>query len=261
MLYSNYDDAYKEKLIRQMYINENLSFQDIAKKLGTYTNKIRRDAIKFKIKPRNKSEAQKNAIQTGSHKHPTKGKPRTDIVKNKIGKSIINKWANADSGVKKQKRQKAKELWDNLSEDEKKQRLTLANKAVRETSREGSKLEKYILNKLLLDNHKVDFHKEHSLSNTKLQIDLFLPSINLAIEVDGPSHFLPVWGDDALAKNKKYDNKKSGLIIGKGLFLVRIKQKHDFSPARANIVFDKLKDIIQNKITVFSNSKIIEIED
>lgn len=261
MLYSDYDDTHKANIIRKMYIDENLSFQDIAKKLGTYTNRIRRDAIKFKIKPRNKSEAQKNAIKTGSHAHPTKGKKRTDDTKNKIGQSVMKAWADTDPSLKKQRKKKAQELWNNLNEDEKKHRLNLANKAVRETSKTGSKLEKYLFKKLLADNYRVDFHKEQTLLNTKLQIDLFLPTMSIAIEIDGPSHFLPVWGDDALSKNKKYDNKKSGLIIGKGLLLIRIKQQHDFSPARASVIYDKLKQIIQNKDQVFSNSKIIEIED
>ena len=89
-------------------------------------------------------------------------------------------------------------------------------------------LTRFILDSLLQDGYKVDFHKEQSLLNTKLQIDLFLPSMNTAIEIDGPSHFLPVWGEDALAKNISYDQKKQGLILGKGLALIRIKQTKDF---------------------------------
>ena len=94
-----------------------------------------------------------------------------------------------------------------------------------------------------------------------MQIDLYLPTIVTAIEVDGPSHFLPVWGEESLKKNIKYDNKKSGLIIGKGLNLVRIKQTHDFSEARATAVYTKLIEIISNHTKVFVQSKIIEIED
>lgn len=141
----------------------------------------------------------------------------------------------------------------------KKYRLTLANQAVRQSSKKGSKLEHFLLENLIADGYKVEFHKEQLLANTKLQIDLFLPTMSIAIEVDGPSHFLPVWGQDTLAKNQKYDKKKTGLIIGKGLKLIRIKQIHDFSKSRAALVYEQLTQAItaiQN-----SNNRSIEIED
>ena len=87
--------------------------------------------------------------------------------------------------------------------------------------------------------------RSQSLVNTKLQIDLFIPNINVAIEVDGPSHFLPVWGEEALAKTITYDAKKQGLILGKGLVLIRIKQSKDFSKSRATLIYDKLLTIIK----------------
>jgi very-short-patch-repair endonuclease len=101
------------------------------------------------------------------------------------------------------------------------------------------------------------------LSNTKLQIDLFLPELNIAIEVDGPSHFLPVWGDDVLNKNIKYDNKKTGLILGKGLVLIRIKQVREFSKARGLSIYQKLYSSIEQIRNKFpeSDNRTIEIGD
>jgi hypothetical protein len=260
MFYDQYNDEEKKAIINQLYLQEKKSFQDIASKYNTYANKIRRDAKRFRIQIRNKSDAQKNAIKTGKHKHPTKGEKRSQEIKNKIGLSLIKSWNNLSEQEKNNRKQKAKDLWDNLSEDEKSQRLKMANNAVREASKVGSKLEHYILNELIKNGYKIDFHKEQILSNTKLQLDLFVPSLNIAIEVDGPSHFLPVWGEDSLKKNIKYDNKKSGLIIGKGLKLIRIKQKHDFSNARASIVVDNIITILSDT-KLFNNSSIIEIED
>lgn len=263
MLYKNYDkysDLDKKRLIEELYIEKALSFSTMAELLNTYANKIRRDAIKYKISIRNKSDAQSNALKTGVHKHPTKGTIRSNDTKNKIGASVMKAWNNLDDAELNIRKQKAKEQWDTLSEDEKKYRLTLANKAVRESSKLGSKLEHYLLDRLLSDGHKVDFHKEQILSNTKLQIDLYLPTMNIAIEIDGPSHFSPIWGKDVLDKNKKYDRTKSGLIIGKGLKLIRIKQTHDFSKARANILYKNLVSTI-NKLQNSNNIKSLEIED
>lgn len=261
MLYINYNDADKKKILQKLYIEQNMSFQDIAKELNTYANKIRRDAIRFKINPRDKSAAQKNALKTGKHKHPTKGTKRSDKTKEQIGTGVMKAWESTPEKQKQQRKKLAKRAWESLTEDEKQYRLNSAHQAVRHSSKVGSKLEKYLLNELITNGYKVDFHKEQILTNTKLQIDLFLPTMGIAIEVDGPSHFLPVWGDDTLNKNIKYDKKKSGLIIGKGLYLIRIKQTHDFSKARGKQLFDKIKTILQAFPQPFTQSRILEIED
>lgn len=245
MKYTELTDSEKKKLINQYYYNENLSLKQIADKLGTYSNKIRRDAIRLNIKLRDKSEAQKNALETGIHKHPTKGQKRTENTKEKIGRSLVESWNTLSQDELNQRKQLAKINWENKSDNEKSNMLTKANQAVRLASKEGSKLEKFILQKLLADGYKVEFHKEQNLVNTRLQIDLFLPTINTAIEVDGPSHFSPVWGDDVLKRNISYDNKKTGLMLGKGLVVIRIKQTKDFSNSRALMIYDQLKAVIQ----------------
>lgn len=258
--YDSYNDKEQKEIIRTLYVKEKKSFQDIAELLGTYPNKIRRDAIKAGITIRNKSQAQSNALSSGKHKHPTKGTERSDETKQKIGSSVMTSWDNLSSNEKKKRKEKSKKLWDQLNEEEKQYRLGLAHQAVRHSSKAGSKLEKFLLDRLLAGGFKVDFHKEHILSNTKLQIDLFLPTMNIAIEVDGPSHFLPVWGEDALQKNIEYDRKKNGLIIGKGLKLIRIKQLHDFSVARSNLLYAKLIEAI-DKMNQDNTIKTLDIED
>jgi very-short-patch-repair endonuclease len=260
--YEHMSDAEKQDLINNQYIIEKKSFIDIATEYDTYPNKIRRDAQKFNISIRSKRDAQKNALETGKHKHPTKGMKRSEETKTKIGLSVMNVWDTMDQETKDIRRQKAKNQWDSLSDEEKQNLISLANEAVRSASKEGSKLEKFILEFLLKNNHRVDFHKEHILSNTKLQLDLFLPKHNIVIEVDGPSHFEPVWGEEALKRNQKYDNKKNGLIIGKGLKLIRIKQVKDFSKSRALVICDNLLNKIDQMINDKTNTtNYIEIGD
>lgn len=261
--YNKLSETDKKNTIKDLYLNQELSFADIAEQCNTYANKVRRDAIRFKIPIRDKSLAQKNALKTGKHKHPTKGTQRDAAVKNKIGKSIMDHWNSLSDAEIAKIKQKAKENWDKLSDDERMHMQHMAQEAVRQSSKTGSKLEKYLFTKLLNAGWKVDFHKEQMLLNTKLQIDLFLPTINTAIEVDGPSHFMPVWGEDSLKKNVKYDNKKTGLILGKGLVLIRIKQLKDFAPTRAELIYHKLTEVletIQNKFPEPSD-RSITIED
>jgi len=257
--YDGMTDSERKKVITQLYVEKKLSFGSIATEYNTYANKIRRDAKKFNIPIRDKSEAQKNALNTGKHKHPTRGQKRTDSEKQKIGKGVMESWENLSDTQIEQRKLKSKQNWDNLDHDTQANILKKANDAVRVASKQGSKLEKYLLNRLLQDGFKVDFHKEQVLSNTKLQIDLFLPSMSLAIEVDGPSHFEPVWGQQSLAKNKTYDSKKEGLILGKGWKLIRIKQTKDFSKTRAELIYQKLSNSIQDIKTKSINT--ISIED
>lgn len=257
------NDAQKIDFLKEEYENQQKSFQIIAKSCGTYPNRLRRDAIKHNIKIRDKSEAQKNALQSGRVKHPTKGTTRSEQTKNKIGLSVLQAWENLTPSELKKRQDKARDNWNSLDDDEKEQILKMANNAVRESSRSGSKLEKYLLNKLLKDGYEVEFHKEQNLVNTKLQIDLFIPRMRVAIEVDGPSHFEPVWGSDTLKKNKSYDNKKSGLILGKGLVLVRIKQTKDFSKARGDLIYQELKNYLDTIHTNFPSvdNRTINIGD
>lgn len=245
IVYSQLNEQQKRDILFKMYIEQKLSLGIIAKQLHTYTNKIRRDAIKFDIKLRDKSKAQSNALESGRHKHPTKGNERDENTKSKIGFKILKTWENLSEKEKQDRQQKARDNWNSLSDIEKENILKAANNAVRQTSKIGSKLERYLQEQLLKDGYHVEFHKEQILSNTRLQIDLFLPNMNVAIEIDGPSHFKEVWGQNTLAKNKKYDNKKTGLILGKGLALIRIRQEMDFSKSRASLVYHRLLECLE----------------
>lgn len=265
MKYSNLTDQQKKDLLITEYVQDKYSFAIIANKYDTYSNQLRRDAIKFNIPIRNKSEAQKNALKSGRHDHPTKGTCRPDHVKEKIGMSVLESWENLTDQEMEKRKDKARKNWNKLSQEEKENILSSANAAVRNSGKIGSKLEHFLLNSLLKDGYKVDFHKEQTLLNTKLQIDLFLPTMNTAIEVDGPSHFDAVWGEDTLKKNIVYDNKKNGLILGKGWNLIRIKQSKDFSKSRAKKLYKELYTILEkinnNKNNIKPSDKYIQIGD
>jgi len=71
-----------------------MSTYQIAKKYHTYANKVRRILIKAGKVLRTKGEAQSNALSSGSHKHPTKGKERSDEVKKKISQKMKERWKN-----------------------------------------------------------------------------------------------------------------------------------------------------------------------
>ncbi len=113
--------------IVDLYCNKNKSTYQIAKEMNTYPNKIRRVLIKNGVQIKTKSEAQKNALNTGVKDHPTKGKPRTDKEKIKIGKSVSSSWKNLSDKEKQLRVEKSKERWKNMPEKQKEKMRALAS--------------------------------------------------------------------------------------------------------------------------------------
>lgn len=215
------------KKIIDMYVQQNKSTYEIAIEFDTYPNKIRRLLIKNGIELKDKSEAQKNAIQSGKSTHPTMGKHRSQQEKLKISHGIKKYWDDMDDKTYDQKVKQAKKRWQSMGEVEKTKMLEAAIKAIQTAGKEGSKLEKFLYEEIMKAGYGVEFHKKYLIQNENLEIDMYIPELKTIIEVDGPSHFLPIWGEEKLQKQIKADNNKSGLILSKGLAIIRIKNLSD----------------------------------
>ena len=103
----------------------------------------------------------------------------------------------------------SKKQWAEMPEYEKANLRKLAAEAVRKASKEGSKIEKFIYEGLTKLGYEVIFHKRGLIANDKLEVDLFLPTMNIAIEIDGPAHFLPIWGEESLNRHIRADAQKA----------------------------------------------------
>ena len=137
----------KEFLIQE-YLKNKRSFSSIANQLGTYPNKIRRAAISMGIKPRDKAKAQKTALESGRHKHPTKGKGHNKKTKEKISNTTYKYWEEMDDKERDKRSVVGKKHWDSLSAEKKQEIHRLSGDAIRKASKEGSKLEKYLFESL-----------------------------------------------------------------------------------------------------------------
>lgn len=237
-----------ENKIINMYENENKSTYEIADEFDTYPNKIRRILLKHGCELKDKSTAQKNALDRGITEHPTKGKKRSEKTKLKISESQAKVWKGLSEEEKLQRSLIGKESWNKKSPEEKAIFLQKAGDAIRHAARTGSKMEKFLLEALISEDFKVEFHKTHWLQNSELEIDLFLPDIRTVIEVDGPSHFAPVWGYENLARNKLSDMQKDGLVLRQGMVMVRVKQTKRLSQKYMRDVLDQLLNLL-NKIS------------
>lgn len=216
-----------DQRIIDMYTKQNKSTYEIATMLKTYPNKIRRLLVKHGVELKDKSEAQKNAIKSGKSIHPTLGKTRSQEEKLKISSGIKKYWQEMDDETYNKKVKDAKTRWQNMSEKEKTKMMDAAIKAIQAAGKEGSKLEKFLYSELTKGGYTVEFHKKYLIQNANLEIDMYIPELKAIIEVDGPSHFLPIWGEEKLHKQIKADNNKSGLILSKGFVIIRIKNLSD----------------------------------
>lgn len=216
-----------EQIIIQMYTDQNKSTYEIADTLKTYPNKIRRILVRSGIDLKTKSEAQKNAIDKGVAKHPTSGKVRTKKDKLKISSGLKKYWDDMDDVLYNTKIEQSKKRWAKIPAIDKQNMLDAAMKAIQIAGKEGSKLEKFIYQELSNAGHVVQYHKKQLIQNANLEIDMYIPSLKTIIEIDGPSHFLPIWGDAKLQKQIKADLHKTGLILSKGMIIIRVKHLSD----------------------------------
>jgi len=244
--YSKLNDTDKKAFIEEAYHAHSLSFPNIAELVGTYGNKLRRDAIRLGVAIRSKADAQSLALSSGRHQHPTKGTKRGDDVKIKISDGMAKNWENLDDDERKKRSDIGKELWDKMTPQEKEDFQRKAGNAVRQASKDGSKLERHIYTALLEAGWRVDFHKEHMIVNERLQLDMMLPELNIAIEIDGPSHFSPIWGKTTFERNQRADQQKNGLLLGRGMVVIRVLNNKQPSQKTKRDITNKLIALIKD---------------
>jgi len=248
----NATEEQQKKLLNEWHYDQSLSVHDIAKMLNTYTNKIMRLAKKIGFVLRNKKEAQKIVFATGKREHPTKGKKRSDSVKEKIGQGISDKWHSLSDEEKEKRIEKHKEAWNNRSDIDVADFRHKAAQARLKTSKHGSKLENIILTYLGELGYNARFHVADILLNERLHIDIYVPDIRTAIEIDGPSHFSAIWGEDKLAQKQDSDKRKNGLLLSSKINIIRIQQHKNLTKKSISHFKNELKrilDTVQNNTT------------
>ncbi|MQF98145.1 MAG: hypothetical protein FI729_01245 [SAR202 cluster bacterium] len=228
-----------EQKVIDMYNNDNFSTYEIAKHLETYPNKIRRTLIKHNIPLKNKSEAQKNALESGRSAHPTMGKKRSREERLKISSSLVDYWGEMSDKERAKRVKMAKKNWKSMTAQQKENMRSKGIAAIRTAATEGSKLEKFIQSRLEKDGFRVKMH-EMIIPSENLEIDLYIPELKTIIEVDGPSHFLPIWGDDKLQKQVNADLRKSGTLLSKGYVVIRVKSLGSESLAKKESIIEQV---------------------
>tara|TARA_R100000152_G_C6770793_1_gene197093 strand:- start:1141 stop:1968 length:828 start_codon:yes stop_codon:yes gene_type:complete len=259
----------KDKIIK-MY-KSGCSSYEIADALDTYSTRVLR-ALKFLGKTlhddenyfkRDYSEAQRLALKKGRAKHPTEGKSLNKDHKQKIGESRSRAYHNLSDKEKQRISKISKKNWDAMGKAKQEEIRHLALESVRNASKLGSKTERHLNNGLTEVGYTVEFHKTGLVFGSDLEVDLFLPEFKTAVEIDGPGHFFPIWGEEKLVKQQIADTAKQGILINNGYVIIRIRQiDKSISLTKMNhllkLIIDELKSIDKKFPSV--KKRLIEIE-
>ena len=237
-----------ESYVIQQYA-EGFSTITIAEELHTYPKKIERILKKNGASLRTRSESQVLAIEKGRAKHPTEGLHRTEEEKVKISKGAEQRWKNMSKKDKQSFIAGAKDRWKEMPADKKRELLEKAGRSLQRTTKEGSKAEKFLRKKLLDEGYDVRLHVKNLIEG-KFEIDLFLPELKLIIEIDGPQHFMPIFGEKRLEEVIKFDSIKNGLLISKGYCLIRIRY-----------LCRHISQSVQRKLWALVSKQVEKIED
>ena len=237
--------------ILDLYNKKNESTYTIARRYQTYPNKIRRVILQQGESLKDKSQAQKDALTTGRSKHPTEGTFRPETTKIKISEKVFKRWKNLSEEEYQKRVDYAKEQWYNMDIVKRETMRRNALKAMKQSAKEGSKLEQFLRNELTKAGYTILFHKKGLIVNPDLEIDLFLPSLKTAIEIDGFSHYQAIWGEEKLQQRIKSDLDKDGLLLGAGYVIIRI--KYLVKNLSAKYKRDVLKSILEHLKNIEEN--------
>lgn len=111
-----------------------------------------------------------------------------------------------------------------------------------------SKLEIYLEKQLtsLYPNLQIDFNKKDTINS---ELDIYIPSLKLAFELNGIYHYEPIYGPEKLLQTQNNDQRKFQACIEQGISLCIIdtsKQKY-FKESTSKEFLNIITDIINNK--------------
>jgi hypothetical protein len=119
-----------------------------------------------------------------------------------------------------------------------------------------SKLEKWLQSKLTeaYPNICFLFNKREAINS---ELDIYIPELKLAFELNGIFHYEPIYGSDTLERTRNNDDRKFQACAECGISLCVIdssKQRY-FKESTSWVYFDIIKNIIDQKMRIAGYSK------
>ena len=171
-------------------------------------------------------------------------------------------WEDMSEKDKKVRVDQAKKRWHKMTQKQKENMRTKGIEAIQKSAKEGSKLERFILKRLSDSGYEIRFHEQNIIPSENLEIDLYIPKLKTIIEIDGPSHFLPIWGEQRLQKQINADLRKSGSLLSKGFVVIRVKTLGFESIKRKENIIESIETHLQSieKKFPIRSKRFIEVE-
>jgi len=111
-----------------------------------------------------------------------------------------------------------------------------------------SKLEVWLEEQLayLYPELKIHYNQKDAINS---ELDIYIPSFNLAIEINGIFHYKPIFGEDKFNNIIKNDQNKLQACIDEGIEIISIdvSQMNYFKPKKAQKYLDIICQLISNK--------------
>ncbi len=221
----------------------------LCKKLTVPLATLSRFMKKHGIVARDKGEAQKNYLKANDHQ--MKGRKHTAETKQQISASLGEFWDGlSDEEREAFKRQIGsgwKRKWAAMSDQEQKLTMETLSSKAKEVQGQGSRLERFIAEELRSRGYVVEERSTGYTAGKDFEVDLALPNEMIAIEVDGPTHFLPIYGEEHLEKQQERDTRKDDMINAIGYNVLRIRNNNGpLSQLRITRIEQAIKEIQQD---------------
>lgn len=233
------------------FVRKKRSTVDIANEHGVFPNSVRRELIKNGIAPRTKSVAQKLNLKNNGH--PMEGRKRTEKEKEKISLGLHYFWhadsdKNEDAAKLRERLAKlAREQWESLSEKEQNEAISKMHMASNGVSRAGSKSENAVAAMLIKKGFNVVQRSRQYTPGGQFEIDIALPDEKLAVEWDGATHFLPIYGEERLLAVQEKDKRKDDTLTSNGWTVIRCRDMSSgYSMAFCSRTVDAILMILKN---------------
>ena len=228
-----------------------VSTKSLADANGVNPTTINRLLRKNGVKIRTISQGQKQYYsENDSHR---KGVKLSDAEKEAISLGMQDYYQSLSKDQMKQLKlimsKNGKKRWNSLSETEKRESIEEMHRANRLTADGGSKLENAIASLLEENGYKVVQRTKSFVPKNEFEIDIFVPGLDTAIEVDGKTHFEPIFGDEALAKTQSNDTYKNDTLLAAGFTVIRLRNNTTaFSQLKARQALKLLLDLFKKPL-------------